>query len=149
MMGKNIDMMEKNKKIVGLFPGGFNLLHSGHIKAIEYAKKRCDYLICLIIRDMTHKPHKLYQENVEDRYMKLSALRDVDEVMVCENNNSFINLLSLLNYDVYFLEEDYRNTGFEDGRQIVGEHRLCYIPRKHSWSTTNEVEKIRNVYVKN
>lgn len=129
-------------------PGGFNLLHSGHIKAIEYAKQNCDYLICLIIRDMSHKPHKLYQENIEDRYIKLSSLKYVDEVVVCENNDSFLRMLSLLNYDIYFLDETYKEKGFEDGKPIVGENRLHYVPRKHDWSTTNEVKKIRNVHIK-
>ena len=136
-------------KIIGLMPGGFNLLHAGHIKAIEYAKTHCDYLACLIIRDMSHKSHKLYQENIEDRFIKLRALRDVDEVIICENNKSFIGMLALLNYDIYFLDETYKESGFEDGKLIVGEDRLCYIPRQHDWSTTNEVEKIRNVHTKN
>lgn len=127
-------------------PGGFNLLHAGHLAAIEYAKKHCDYLICLVIRDMSHKSHKLYQENIEDRYMKLRALRDVDEVIVCENNETFLEMCALLNYDVYFLDEGYKISGFEDGKQIVGEDRLHYMPRKHNWSTTREVNKIRNVY---
>lgn len=141
-------MIEKNKKI-GLMPGGFNLLHSGHIKALEYAKQRCDHLICLIIRDMSHKSRKLYQENIEDRYIKLKALRDVDEVIVCENNETFLDLLSLLNYDVYFLDETYQYGGFDDGKKIVGEDKLCYVPRKHRWSTTEEVTRIRNVHTEN
>lgn len=141
--------MKENKKIIGLLPGGFNLLHAGHIKAIEYARQRCDYLVCLIIRDMSHKSHKLYQENVEDRYIKLKALGDVDEVMVCENGDTFLELLTLLNYDVYFLDETYEQQGFEDGKKLVGEHRLHYMPRKHNWSTTREVLKIRNVHEEN
>lgn len=138
----------KEKKIIGLMPGGFNLLHSGHIKAIEYAKQHCDYLVCLIIRDMSHKSHKLYQENVGDRFIKLRALRDVDEVMVCEDNETFLEMLSLLNYDVYFLDETYESTGFEEGKKLVGEHRLHYMPRKHNWSTTREVLRIRDVQSK-
>lgn len=142
-------MIRENEKIVGLMPGGFNLLHAGHINAIGYARQRCDYLICLIIRDMSHKSHKLYQENIEDRYMKLRALRDVDEVIVCENNETFLEMCALLNYDKYFLDETYKISGFEDGKKIVGEERLVYMPRKHNWSTTREVQKIRAVHTKN
>lgn len=138
-----------NRKRIGIMPGGFNLLHSGHIKAIEYAKDHCDYLICLIIRDMSHKKHKLYQENIEDRFIKLRALRDVDEVMVCEDNESFLNMLNLLNYDVYFLDESYKESGFDDGKKLVGEDRLLYIPRRHNRSTTNEIKNIIKVAGKN
>lgn len=147
LYNKNMEN-NKEKKIVGLMPGGFNLLHSGHIKAIEYAKQHCDYLVCLIIRDMSHKSHKLFQENIEDRYIKLHALRDVDEVIVCENNETFLNMLLLLNYDVYFLDETYQTSGFEDGKKLVGEDRLLYIPRKHNRSTTGEVLRIRDVHSK-
>lgn len=140
--------METTQKI-GLMPGGFNLLHAGHIKAIEYAKQHCDYLICLIIRDMSHKSHKLYQEPIEDRYIKLKALRDVDEVMVVEDNESFLDMLGLLNYDLYFLDETYKESGFEEGKKIVGEDRLVYVPRKHGWSTTREVKRIRGIHIEN
>lgn len=130
-------------------PGGFNLLHAGHLQAIEFAKQHCDYLICLIIRDMSHKSHKLYQENIEDRFLKLRALRDVDEVIVCENNETFLEMCALLNYDKYFLDETYKISGFEDGKKIVGEERLVYMPRKHNWSTTREVQKVRAIHPEN
>ena len=124
-------------------------MHAGHIKALELAKENCDELTALIIRDMSHKSHKLYQENIEDRFMKLEALRSVDRVMVCENNESFMGMLALLNYDRYFLDETYRDGGFEEGKKIVGEDRLFYVPRKHGWSTTEQVLRIRDVQQEN
>lgn len=125
-------------------PGGFNLLHPGHLAAIEYASWHCDYLIMIIVRDQSIRGHKLYTEPIEDRYLKLIALKWVDEVIPCESENSLLELLKLLDYDAYFLSEEYKD-GFEDGKKIIGEDKLVYTPRKHNWSTTNEVEKIRNV----
>ena len=124
-------------------PGGFNLLHAGHIEALKEAKKHCDKLICIIVRDQSIRGHKLYTENIEDRYMKLMALKYVDEVIPCESEANLLELLKLLDYDKYFLSDEYREFGFEEGKRIVGEQKIHYLPRKHNWSTTNEVNKIR------
>lgn len=126
---------------IGIIPGGFNLLHAGHLEAFKYAKNHCDYLICVIVRDQSLRGHKLYQEPIEDRYLKLKAVRWIDEVMPCESEENLLELLKLLNYDVYFLSDEYKEKGFELGKEIIGD-KLCYIPRPHNWSTTHEVKKI-------
>lgn len=134
-------MNEKTK--IGVMPGGFNLVHAGHIEAFKHAKKYCDKLVTIIVRDQSVKGHKAYTESIEDRFMKLQAIKYIDEVIPCESESNLLELLKLLDYDVYFLSEEYREAGFEDGKKIIGEDRLVYVPRRHSWSTTNEVSKIR------
>ncbi len=134
----NIGMDNK----IGIMPGGFNLLHAGHLAALEYAKEHCDYLMVILVRDQSVKGSKLYQEPVEDRYMKLRAVRWVDEIMPCEDEASLLDLLRLLNYDLYFLSEEYETHGFEEGKRFLGD-KVHYVPRRHNWSTTNEVGKIR------
>lgn len=130
------------KQKIGVMPGGFNLLHAGHLAALEYAKEHCDYLMVVVVRDQSIRGHKMFTEAIEDRYMKLRAVKWVDEIMPCETEDSLLELLLLLDYDVYFLSEEYREKGFAAGKIVVGE-RLHYVPRKHNWSTTNEVKKIR------
>lgn len=125
-------------------PGGFNLLHVGHIQALQEAKKHCEKLICIVVRDQSIRSHKLYKEPIEERYLKLKALSCVDEVIPCESEENLLELLKLLDYDAYFLSEEYKDSGFEDGKKIVGDDRLVFLPRKHGWSTTKEVLKIRN-----
>lgn len=133
---------------IGIMPGGFNLLHAGHLAALEYAKQYCDYLIVVVVRDQSIRGHKLIQEPIEDRYLKLRAIKWVDEVIPCESEEHLLELLKLLNYDYYFLSEEYKDS-FEEGKKIIGEDNLVYTPRKHNWSTTNEVEKIVRLYTKN
>lgn len=150
-MGKNKRILynrymnEKlNHEIVGIMPGGFNLLHAGHLEAIRYAGKLCTRLVIVIVRDQSDKGHKLYTESIEDRYLKIRALKGVDEIIPCENEESLLELLKLLDYDRYFLSDEYREKGFEEGKVVIGEDRIAYVPRHHNWSTTNEVRKIRN-----
>lgn len=134
-------MTEKQK--IGIMPGGFNLVHAGHIQAFKEAKKYCDKLVVIVVRDQSKKGHKAYTENIEDRFMKLQAIKYVDEVFPCENEESLLELLKLLDYDMYFLSEEYKQEGFEIGKRIVGLDRLEYVRREHNWSTTGEVNKIR------
>lgn len=129
-------------------PGGFNLLHAGHLAALKYAKEHCDYLIVIVVRDQSVRGHKLYREPIEDRFMKLKAVRWVDEVIPCESEVTLLELLKLLEFNTYFLSEEYRNS-FKEGKKIIGENRLKYVPREHNWSTTNEVEKIVRIYTEN
>lgn len=129
-------------KKIGIMPGGFNLLHAGHLVALEYAKKHCDYLMVVIVRDQSIRGHKMYTEAIEDRYLKLRAVKWVDEIMPCESEEHLLDLLRLLEFDVYFLSEEYKVHGFEEGKNFIGE-KIHYVPRKHNWSTTNEVGKIR------
>lgn len=133
-----------NTEKIGIMPGGFNLLHVGHIEALKLAKKHCTKLICIIVRDQSIRSHKLYTEPIEERYLKLMALECVDEVIPCESEENLLELLKLLDYDVYFLSDEYKETGFEEGKKVIGNERLQYLPRKHKWSTTKEVLKIRS-----
>lgn len=48
---KKISKIKAEKKTVGLCHGGFDLLHPGHIKHFEYAKKLCDCLFVSITSD--------------------------------------------------------------------------------------------------
>lgn len=127
----------------GIMPGGFNLLHPGHLEALRYATKFCTELTVVIVRDQSIRGHKLYTEPIEDRYLKLKAVKYVDEIIPCESETNLLELLKLVDFDVYFLSEEYRERGFEEGKAIIGEDRLCYVPRNHNYSTTNEVNKIR------
>lgn len=134
------------KQKIGIMPGGFNLLHVGHLTALKEAKDNCDRLIVVVVRDQSTKGSKLYQENIQDRYIKLNATKYVDEVIPCENEDDLLELLCILDYDVYFMSEEYVMHGFEVGKKIVTEEKIHYLKRKHNWSTTNEVLKIKENY---
>lgn len=131
------------KQKIGIMPGGFNLVHAGHIEAFKQAKENCDFLIVVVVRDQSKKGHKTYVEDIEGRYIKLKAIKYIDEVIPCESEESLLDLLYLLNFDIYFLSEEYKEEGFEEGKKRIGADRLFYLPRRHKWSTTSEVNKIR------
>ena len=78
--------MLKVKKYV-LVTGGFDPLHSGHIKYFEEAKKLGDYLIVGLNSDnwLKHKKGKPFL-SLEERKIIIKNLKMVDEI-VCWNDN--------------------------------------------------------------
>ena len=48
---KKINQIRKINKTIGLCHGVFDLIHYGHIKHLESAKKRCDYLFVSVTSD--------------------------------------------------------------------------------------------------
>ena len=135
--------MQENMR-VGFFPMVGDLLHTGHIIAIEEARKHCDYLIIGLLCNPSFKGKHMPIQSTYERYMQLRGVRWVDEVIPYDAEVSDIdNLLSSLQFDVYFLGEDYIGKDFP-GRQILVDRKkdIYYLPRYHSESTTGLIERV-------
>jgi glycerol-3-phosphate cytidylyltransferase-like family protein len=48
LIQSKIRFIRKKKKTIGLCHGVFDVLHYGHIKHFEAAKKKCDYYLFLL-----------------------------------------------------------------------------------------------------
>src|SRR5690606_10203820 len=68
---------------IGITFSAFDLLHAGHIKMLEDARRQCDYLICGLQTDPTiDRPEKNKpDQSVVERYIQLKACTFVDEVV--------------------------------------------------------------------
>ena len=68
---------------IGITFSAFDLLHAGHIKMLEEAKRQCDYLIVGLQTDPTiDRPNKNRPiQTVVERYIQLKACVFVDEVV--------------------------------------------------------------------
>lgn len=77
-----------------------DILHSGHIIAIEEAKKYCDYLIIgLHCTPVYKKPI----QTIYERFTQLRAVKWVDEVIPYENIEKDKDIFLSLDFDIYFL----------------------------------------------
>lgn len=120
---------------VGLFPMVADVLHAGHVIAIEEAKQHCDYLIIALHCNPVYKSPV---QTVYERYMQLRAVKWVDEIIPYSNKADVENLLQSLNYDIYFLGEDYRGKEFECCEILEKLNKeVYYISRKHNMSSSN------------
>ena len=120
---------------VGVYPMVADVLHAGHLLAIEEAKKHCDYLIVALHCCPNYKSPV---QSIYERYMQLRAVKWVDEVIPYEDINDAATLLQSLDYDIYFLGEDYKGRDWENSDLIKSMNKeIFFLKRKHSFSSTN------------
>ena len=134
---KNCKLYQLNKITnmkVGFFPMVADILHSGHVIAIEEAKKQCDYLII----GLHCKPnYKNPQQSIYERFMQLRAVKWVDEIIPYENIDMDKNVFKSLDYDIYFLGEDHKNDDWELKDDIQNMNKeIIYLKRNHEYSST-------------
>ena len=128
------DNLTKKFGRIGLFPMCADILHAGHIFALEEAKKNCDYLIVAL---NTHPDGKSPVQSVFERYTQLLAVEYVDEVIPYQGRADMEILASVLDYDVRFLGYDYIDKDW-DGKEQEEKRGVPYyfIKRDHKLSST-------------
>ena len=120
---------------IGVYPMVADILHTGHILAIEEAKKHCDYLIVALHCCPDYKDPV---QSIYERFMQLRAIKWVDEVIPYENKEDAATLLQSLDYDIYFLGEDYKGKNWENSDLIKSLNKeIFFLARKHTFSSTN------------
>ena len=138
---EDIKRNEVNKIMkIGVYPMVADVLHTGHITAIEEAKKYCDYLIIALHCCPVYKKPI---QTIYERYMQLRAVKWVDEVIPYTDVNDAKNLLTSLDYDVYFLGEDHKGEAWEccDIIESLGKE-VVYLKRKHNFRSSELKQKI-------
>ena len=120
---------------IGLFPMVADVLHAGHILAIEEAKSKCDYLIVALYCSPKRKPNIV--QSIFERFTQLSAIKYVDEVIPYEDEEDVYRVLLSVKFDIYFLGADYKNKRFE-GQELVENlgKEICYLSRNHTMSSS-------------
>lgn len=129
-----------NKMKIGVYPMVADILHTGHIVAIEEAKKHCDYLIIALHCCPNYKEPV---QTIYERYMQLRAVKWVDEVIPYTDINDAKNMLQSLDFDVYFLGEDHKGKRWEcdDVIEALGKE-VVYLSRKHTFSSSDLKSRI-------
>ena len=123
---------------VGFFPMVADILHCGHIIALEEAKNNCDYLIVGLHCNPSYKNP---QQSIYERYMQLRSVKWVDEVTPYQSSERDRDMFLSLNYDVYFLGEDHKVDNWELKEEIEkSKKEIFYLKRRHSYSSS----KIKN-----
>lgn len=125
---------------IGVYPMVADILHTGHMLALEEAKKHCDYLVvCLHCNPNYKNP----VQTVYERYIQLRAVKYVDEVIPYSDIDDCKSLLESFNYDVYFLGEDHKDKDWENKRFVEASGKeIYYIPRQHTYSSSSLKSRI-------
>ena len=124
---------------IGITFSAFDLLHAGHIKMLEEAKRECDYLICALQTDPTlDRPEKNRPvQSVVERYIQLKGCKYVDEIVPYATEQDLEDVLRSFKIDVRIIGDEYENKQFT-GRQYCEEKGivLYFNKREHRFSSS-------------
>jgi glycerol-3-phosphate cytidylyltransferase len=125
---------------IGITFSAFDLLHAGHVKMLEEAKRQCDYLIVALQTDPTlDRPEKNSPtQSVVERYIQLKACLHVDEIVPYATEQDLEDVLRSFKLDVRIVGEEYREKSFT-GRSYCEEKgiELYYNGRDHRFSSSS------------
>ncbi len=124
---------------VGITFSAFDLLHAGHIKMLEEAKRQCDYLICGLQTNPTiDRPEKNRPvQSVVERYIQLRGCKYVDEIVPYATEQDLEDILKSFHIDVRIIGDEYANKKFT-GRDYCEKKgiKLYFNKREHRFSSS-------------
>ncbi len=124
---------------VGITFSAFDLLHAGHVKMLEEAKRQCEYLICGLQTDPTiDRPEKNKPvQTVVERYIQLKACKHVDEIVPYATEQDLEDILRAFKIDVRIVGEEYKEKSFTGTIYCEENGILLYFnKRNHRFSSS-------------
>ena len=133
----------------------FDLFHAGHVKMLEEAKSKCDYLIVgLQLDPSVDRPEKNKPtQSIIERYVQLRACKYIDEVIPYVTEDDLIDILSSFKIDIRIIGEEYKEKNFTGKDYCIKKKiGIYYNKRRHRFSSSalrNKVVKSENLKSKN
>ncbi|MBU0758133.1 MAG: HAD-IIIA family hydrolase [Nanoarchaeota archaeon] len=149
-----IKTLEKAGKTVGLCVGGYDLLHPGHMKHLDSAKKSCDILVVAITSDEHTGQRKangrpIFSENI--RAYSVSQLESVDYVIISRYKGAE-ELIEILRPNFYIKGPDYvgkTTPGItREKKAIESVGGKIVFTKDEKLSTTELIKYIRSIELK-
>ena len=144
------NLKKQNKRIVTT-NGVFDILHMGHLRYLQEAKKLGDILIVAINSDSSVrkiKGPKRPLNNENDRAEMLASLQCIDFVAIFDEENP-IRFLEEVKPDVHAKGGDYKMSQIiEKGTVEKNNGKIVLIPMVKGYSTTEFINKIIDAYRK-
>jgi glycerol-3-phosphate cytidylyltransferase len=124
----------------GITFSAFDLLHAGHVKMLEEAKLRCDYLIVGLQTDPTlDRPEKNKPtQTVVERYIQLKACKFVDEIVPYATEQDLEDILQAFDIQMRcvgdeYIEKDFTGRKYCEAKGI----ELYFNTREHRFSSSS------------
>jgi len=131
---------------VGITFSTFDLLHVGHLKMLEDAKRQCDYLIIGLQLDPSmDRPEKNRpSQSIIERYIKLKESKHVDEIVPYISEQDLEDVLRSFKLDVRIIGDEYKEKNFT-GRTYCEEKRIerYYNSRDHRFSSSGLRKQVK------
>jgi len=143
-----IQRLKKQNKTIVFTNGCFDLLHYGHVRFLEEAKQKGDFLVVGINSDSSVKKIKGPNRPVvreEGRIRTVAALESVDYAIIFKEKTP-LKLIKLLKPDILVKGADWNKNAIV-GKEIVSGHggKVESIKLIPGYSTSNLIQKIGKI----
>ena len=146
---EKIKILKKQNKKIGLIHGVFDIIHYGHIKYFEEAKRKVDYLIVSVTENkyVNKGPGKPIFNTVK-RCEVLKSIKDIDEVII-SNYPTAIQNIKLIKPDYYIKGKDYKNLSDDLSKNILLEKKEVEKYKGKILFTNSELHSSSSIINKN
>lgn len=131
---------------VGITFSTFDLLHAGHIKMLEEAKRVCDYLIVGLQLDpsIDRAEKNAPTQTIIERYIQLKGCIHVDEIVPYVTENDLLDILQSFKIDVRIVGDEYLEKQYT-GRTYCEEKgiEVYYNSRDHRFSSSGLRKQVK------
>ena len=131
---------------VGITFSTFDLLHAGHIKMLEEAKRQCDYLIVGLQLDPSiERPEKNSpSQSIIERYIQLKGCVHIDEIVPYVSEQDLEDILRSFKLDVRVIGEEYKDRQFT-GKEYCKNKGIdiYYNKRDHRFSSSGLRKQVK------
>ena len=131
---------------VGITFSTFDLLHAGHIKMLEEAKRQCDYLIVGLQLDPSiERPEKNSpSQSIIERYIQLKGCVHIDEIVPYVSEQDLEDILHSFKLDVRIIGEEYKKRKFT-GKEYCKNKGIdiYYNKRDHRFSSSGLRKQVK------
>ena len=146
---KRVEKLEKNKNLEKIIftNGVFDILHSGHIELLKFAKSLGKRLIVGINSDKSVKIIKGKNRpinNQDDRKKILLQLEVIDEVIIFDDIAP-TKLINKLRPNIFVKGSEFTEEEIRKNDSLPEFIKVRTYPMKQGYSTTSTLKKIRNL----
>jgi rfaE bifunctional protein nucleotidyltransferase chain/domain len=121
--------------------GSFDVLHTGHLQLLNWARSLGDYLLVAIDSDRRISEKKGSGRPFNDqhnRYELMANLKPVDQVKIFDSDFELIDIIREYRPDIMIVGSDWR------GKTIIGSEyarQVEYYERVNDESTTKTIQR--------
>ena len=131
---------------VGITFSTFDLLHAGHIKMLEEAKRVCDHLIVGLQLDpsIDRAEKNAPTQTIIERYIQLKGCIHVDEIVPYVTENDLLDILQSFKIDIRIVGDEYIEKQYT-GRTYCEEKgiEVYYNSRDHRFSSSGLRKQVK------
>jgi ribose 5-phosphate isomerase B len=143
---KRVGAIDKSLNEIVLTNGVFDILHSGHINLLEFAKSQGKRLIVAIDTDervKTLKGDERPINNLSERIKVVNAIKYVDEVISFSTKEELIDIYNLSGTSLIVRGSEWTEKEIRERDSIPKDIKIKIYPHYKNFSTTEIVEKIK------